>query len=492
MSYILAIDQGTTSTRAIIFTATGSHIAEQQIAFTQHFPHSGWVEHDPQEILTSVISCCQLVIQNSGLQWRDIAAIGITNQRETTIIWDRNSGEAIYPAIVWQDRRTAAACQKFIQQGYESLVYDKTGLLLDPYFSATKIAWILEHVPGAMAKAQAGDLAFGTVDSYLLWHLTKGRRHLTDATNAARTLLFNIHTQSWDADLLNLFAIPDRLLPTVYDTCASFGVTDAAVLGAEIPIVAVAGDQQAALVGQACLQPGMVKSTYGTGCFLMMNTGAKPVKSHHQLLTTVAYRFNNEVTYAVEGSIFSAGSAIKWLREQMGLFKDYAELDRLLKSVSDSDGVYLVPAFTGLGAPYWKPDARGALFGLTRNTKPAHILRAALDAICYQTRDLINALSEDFESISQMEHLRIDGGMAANDYFNQLLANLLGISVARPGFAETTALGVAYLTALQIGLLPSLTAIEELWQAQQVFVPELSDEVRDKYYAGWLDVVKKL
>lgn len=489
-AFILAIDQGTTSSRAMIFNRDGKPIHQHQIELTQHFPRNGWVEHDPEEIWRTTLTCCRKVITDASLRPTDITTIGISNQRETTIIWDRKTGKPIYPAIVWQDRRTADYCQQLLQQDVSQKIQEKTGLLLDPYFSATKIKWILNHVDGARAKAIHGDLAFGTVDTYLLWQLTGGKQHITDATNASRTLLFNIHTQRWDEELLDLFGIPQSLLPVVFDNCARFGRTDPAIFGHEIPITGMAGDQQAATVGQACFQPGMVKSTYGTGCFVLLNTGEKPVHSHHRLLTTVAYRINGKVTYGLEGSIFVAGAAVKWLRDTLHLIQSASETQVLSASVENTGGVYLVPAFTGLGAPYWDPQARGALLGLTRDTQIAHIVRATLEAVCYQTRDLMGAMMSD--SAQVLETLRVDGGMATNDWLLQFLTDILQVNVERPRCVETSALGAAFLAGLGAGVYRSLSEIAELWQASKSFAPTMMNEKRETLYAGWRKAVDRV
>lgn len=489
-SFILAIDQGTTSSRAMIFNREGKTIHQHQIELTQHFPQEGWVEHDPEEIWRSTLTCCRKAITDASLRPADIAAIGISNQRETTIIWDRKTGKPIYPAIVWQDRRTADYCQQLIQQGLNEKISQKTGLLLDPYFSATKIKWLLTHVPGARAKAIKGELAFGTIDTYLLWQLTGGKQHATDATNASRTLLFNIHTQTWDEELLTLFDIPPALLPTVMDNCADFGYTADHIFGYAIPITGMAGDQQAATVGQACFSPGMVKSTYGTGCFVLLNTGEIAVQSKNRLLTTIAYRINGKVTYGLEGSIFVAGAAVQWLRDSLHLIKTAAETQALAASVENTEGVYLIPAFTGLGAPYWDPQARGALLGLTRDTQIAHIVRATLEAVCYQTRDLMAATISD--SQHDIQTLRVDGGMATNDWLLQFLADILNVTVERPRCTETSALGAAFLAGLGAGIYQSLTEISELWQADRHFTPHMSDERREQLYAGWCKAVARI
>lgn len=490
--YILALDQGTTSSRAIIFAADGQRISAGQEEFPQHFPQDGWVEHDPEDLWGSTLRSAQHALAESGLQAKQIRAIGISNQRETTLIWNRKSGKPLYRAIVWQDRRTSAYCQalsqKLQRQDETSLIQERTGLLLDPYFSASKIRWILDHVDGAQEAAERGELAFGTVDTYLLWRLTGGRSHFTDATNASRTLLFNIHTQRWDDELLKLFNVPPALLPEVLDSAAEFGASDASILGASIPITGIAGDQQAAAFGQCCFEPGMAKSTYGTGCFLLLNTGDKALQSENRLLTTVAYRLNGKVTYALEGSIFMAGATMQWLRDGLKLFKDAAETEALARQADKNMHVLMVPAFTGLGAPYWDADARGAIFGLTRDTGIKELVTAALLSVCYQTRDLQKAMEADGE---RPDTLRVDGGMARNDFVLQNLADLLGCRVDRPRVTETTALGVAWLAGLQCGLYDSLERIAEHWQLEKSFSPQKDKAWRDERYLLWQDAVSR-
>ncbi len=490
--YILALDQGTTSSRAIIFAADGQRISAGQEEFPQHFPQDGWVEHDPEDLWGSTLRSAQHALAESGLQAKQIRAIGISNQRETTLIWNRKSGKPLYRAIVWQDRRTSAYCQalsqKLQRQDATSLIQERTGLLLDPYFSASKIRWILDHVDGAQEAAERGELAFGTVDTYLLWRLTGGRSHFTDATNASRTLLFNIHTQRWDDELLKLFNVPPALLPEVLDSAAEFGASDASILGASIPITGIAGDQQAAAFGQCCFEPGMAKSTYGTGCFLLLNTGDKALQSENRLLTTVAYRLNGKVTYALEGSIFMAGATMQWLRDGLKLFKDAAETEALARQADKNMHVLMVPAFTGLGAPYWDADARGAIFGLTRDTGIKELVTAALLSVCYQTRDLQKAMEADGE---RPDTLRVDGGMARNDFVLQNLADLLGCRVDRPRVTETTALGVAWLAGLQCGLYDSLERIAEHWQLEKSFSPQKDKAWRDERYLLWQDAVSR-
>lgn len=488
--FLLAIDQGTTSSRAIVFNSQGSPIAQHQIPLQQIFPADGWVEHNAEEIWNAVLTCCRTALQNANLSAEQIAAIGITNQRETTIIWDRVTGKPIYHAIVWQDRRTADWCEKLKQEGYDDVVQEKTGLLLDPYFSATKISWILDNVPGARARAEKGELAFGTVDCFLLWNLTGGRSHKTDATNASRTLIFNIHQQQWDYELLAKFNVPEAILPEVMDCCADFGDSLSELFGAPIKIAGIAGDQQAALVGQACFEPGMVKSTYGTGCFMVMNTGAKSITSTHRMLTTVGYRINGEVTYAVEGSIFIAGAAIQWLRDGLKIIQDAKETEQLAINTGENNSVYLVPAFTGLGAPYWDPHARGAIFGLNRNTGIAEVVTAGLQSVCYQTADLLNAMIDD--GAAAPTTLRVDGGMVVNNWLVQFLSDILQVTVDRPTVTETTALGAVYLAGLQVGVFKSLEEIAGLWQREHRFECQMPKEQQQHLYAGWLNAVKRV
>lgn len=488
--YLLAIDQGTTSSRAMIFDAQCRPVSVAQQEFAQHFPQDGWVEHDPEDIWQSVLDVVREALHRAELSAADICAIGITNQRETTLLWDAGTGEAVYPAIVWQDRRTAAFCDQLQAAGHEQLISERTGLLIDPYFSATKLRWLLDEVPDARQRAEQGQLRFGTVDSFLLWRLTGGKVHRTDATNASRTLLFNIHTQQWDPELLALLDIPPGLLPEVLDNTAEFGHTDPALFGASIPISAMAGDQQAALVGQACFAPGSVKSTYGTGCFMVMNTGHTPVRSAHRLLTTLAYRFDGQATYALEGSIFVAGAAIQWLRDGLKLIKHADETEALAEQVGDQSGVYLVPAFTGLGAPYWDPLARGAIMGLTRDTGIAEIVTAGLQSVCFQTRDLLEAMQADGDM--PITSLRVDGGMVVNKWMVQALANTLGVQVERPQVTETTALGVACLAGLQQGLFNSLEDIARHWDCEHRFSPVMPEQRREQLYAGWQDAVKRV
>ncbi len=489
-AFLLAIDQGTTSSRAIIFNQLGQLVAKHQIELTQQYPSDGWVEQNPEEIWNNTLACCKQVLISEHISAKNILAVGITNQRETTLIWDKKTGECIYPAIVWQDRRTAEACEKLKHEKINNDIQSKTGLLLDPYFSASKIAWILNNIPQARVRAERGELAFGTVDTFLLWQLTKGKIHATDATNASRTLLFNIHTQCWDNDLLAAFDIPSALLPEVFDSASNFGFVDSDFLGSDIPITAMIGDQQAATVGQACFSPGMIKATYGTGCFMLLNTGSNCLESKNKLLSTIAYRIKGKVTYGLEGSIFSAGVTLKWLRDSLNLITNISDTADIAGSIEDSAGVYFVPAFTGLGAPYWDADARGALLGLTRNTRVEHIVRAGLEAVCYQTRDLLTCMKLD--GIENLTTLRVDGGMVVNDWLLQFLSNILGITVQRPSCIETSALGAALLAGLQIGLYQSLEEISYLWQANAKFSSEFSHIKADQLYIGWKKAVERI
>lgn len=488
--YILSIDQGTTSSRAIIFNEKGESCGLAQQEFKQFFPHDGWVEHDPEEIWQSTQAVCKAALSAAQLKASDITTIGITNQRETTLIWDRASGEVVYKAIVWQDRRTSDYCQTLKAQGKETLISQKTGLLLDPYFSASKIAWILDNVVGVRERAEAGQLCFGTIDSFLIWRLTQGKQHVTDATNASRTLLFNIHQQVWDDELLALFNIPASLLPQVKDCSDDFGICDANVLGAAVPIGGVAGDQQAALIGQACFTAGMAKSTYGTGCFMILNTGSKAIQSKHKLLTTVAYRLNGKTTYALEGSIFIAGAVVQWLRDGLKIIQTAQDTEALAREVGYQSDVFFVPAFTGLGAPYWDPEARGALLGLTRDTGIKEIVSAALMSVGLQTADLLKAMSQDGADFPS--HLRIDGGMVANDWLAQSLADLMQISVERPANIETTALGAAYLAGLQAGIYQSCEEIAHMWKKEKDFHPELDAQRAADIYKKWQQQVERV
>ncbi|WP_199175537.1 glycerol kinase GlpK [Telmatospirillum siberiense] len=490
MDCILAIDQGTTCTRTILFNPQGGIVATAQRDVTQHFPADGWVENDPEEIWQSVVDLCRELLSIAAARGWRVATIGIANQRETTIIWERATGRPIAPAIVWQDRRTARRCRTLIDAGQNPLVQNRTGLPLDPYFSASKIAWLLDNVPFAREAARKGDLAFGTIDCFLLWRLTGGAVHATDATNAARTMLFDIHRQRWDEELLDLFDIPAALLPDVRDNAADFGQTAQRLFPNVLTIGGMAGDQQAATVGQACFSPGMVKSTYGTGCFMVMNTGTTPVVSRHHLLTTLAYRLEGVPTYALEGGIFVAGATIQWLRDSLHLIQSAGQTEELAASLGSNAGIYFVPAFTGLGAPYWDPDARGAIFGLTRTTGIAEIVRAALEAVCYQTNDLLTAMLAD--AAQPITELRVDGGMAGNSWLMQFLADLLGIPVARPSAIESTAIGAACLAGLQSGLLGGLEDIAAARHAEHVFHPLLPANRRAALLDGWKAAIRRV
>ena len=492
--FILSIDQGTTSSRAILFNLQGKVCFTAQQEFTQYFPQDGWVEHDPEEIWKTTLAVSLKACAKADELGDGVSAIGITNQRETTIVWDKSTGKPIYNAIVWQDRRTADYCQKLKDrnlnnQSAEKSVSEKTGLLLDPYFSASKINWILNNVENAKEQAKKGELAFGTIDSFLIWRLTNGEIHATDATNASRTSLFNIHQQSWDKDLLKLFNIPETILPNVKDSADDFGTCSANILPGNIPIAGVAGDQHAALIGQSCFSSGMIKSTYGTGCFVMMNTGDVSVASKNRLLSTVAYRLNGKPTYAIEGSIFVAGAGVQWLRDGLGIIDDAAETEKMAANQANNAGVYLVPAFTGLGAPHWDPDARGAMFGLTRNTSVENIVRAMLESICYQTADLFEAMEKDG---IRPKHLRVDGGMVKNNWLCKFLADILGITVERPVVTETTALGAAILAGLQIGVFDSTEDVEKQWQCDQTFDVSMDNDMREKLLLAWKRAVDKV
>lgn len=488
---ILAIDQGTTSSRAIIFDQNEKIIGVAQQEFRQIYPDNGWVEHDPEEIWQSVVTVCQQAIaQMQAAGDYQVATIGITNQRETVVVWDRDTGKPIYNAIVWQDRRTADFCQQLSSEGLEPTITEKTGLLIDPYFSSTKLNWILSNVDGARQRAEAGKLAFGTIDCFLLWRLTGGKSHATDATNACRTMLFNLREQQWDQELLTRLAIPLAIMPEVRDCASDFGTTDPQLLGEAISISGIAGDQQAASIGQACVDPGMIKSTYGTGCFALLNTGEEAVFSRNRLLTTVAYRLDGKPSFCLEGSIFVAGSAVKWLRDSMKLISNAAETGPLAESLGSNKGVYLVPAFTGLGAPHWDPRARGAIFGMTLDTGPAELARATLEAMAYQTYDLAVAMRDDGAQAPRA--LRVDGGMAANDWMLQFLADILSVTVERPRIIETTALGAAYLAGLKAGLFHSFEDIKQRWQCDQRFTPRLEDPQREQLLAGWQQAISRV
>ncbi len=491
--YVLAIDQGTTSSRAIVFNAQQQIVGIGQQEFPQHFPRSGWVEHEPEDIWQSVVATCKAAIRKARIKPADIAAIGITNQRETTVVWDRKTGKAIHRAIVWQDRRTAEMCAKLKKAGHEKAFNAKTGLLLDPYFSGTKAAWILDNVKGARQKAEAGELAFGTVDCFLIWRLTGGRAHVTDATNASRTLMFNIRSNKWDAGLLKTLNVPASMLPEVKDCAAEFGITHKAILGAQIPILGVAGDQQAAAIGNACFEPGMMKSTYGTGCFALLNTGADMVRSKNRLLTTIAYRLDGKPTYALEGSIFMAGATVQWLRDGLGVIKSAADSGALAAKADPHQDVYLVPAFTGLGAPWWDADARGAVFGMSRGTGPAELARAALEAVCFQTHDLLAAMQKDWKGATGRKTVvRVDGGMVASDWTMQRLADIVNATVDRPTMLETTALGAAWLAASRAGLWLDAKGFARTWALDTRFSPKMKPAERARKLKGWHEAVKRV
>ncbi len=490
-TYVLAIDQGTTSSRAIVFDQNHAPIAVAQQEFEQHFPHSGWVEHEPEDIWSTTVSTCCEALTKAGAEAAEFAAIGITNQRETTVVWDRETGRALYRAIVWQDRRTAEACAALKDAGHQARVTARTGLLLDPYFSATKIAWILDTVEGARAAADAGRLAFGTIDSFLLWRLTGGKVHATDATNASRTLLYDIHDGQWSEELCELFRVPMSMLPEVKNCADDFGETAVELFGAAVPITGIAGDQQAATIGQACFQPGMMKSTYGTGCFALLNTGVSAVASNNRLLTTIAYQLDGQPTYALEGSIFIAGAAVQWLRDGLKIIDDAAQSGVLAQDADETQDIYLVPAFVGLGAPYWDAEARGALYGITRATGAAEIARAALESVGFQTRDLLDAMQGDWAGAGSETVLRVDGGMTASNWTMQFLADIIGAPVDRPQVQETTALGAAYLAGMHVGIYPDFDGFAKTWALDQRFTPNLDNEIREQRYAGWKDAVRR-
>ena len=490
MTHVLAIDQGTTSSRAIVFDAERRIVATAQEEFPQHFPESGWVEHDPADLWSTTAGTCRNVIERAGLPPEEISAIGITNQRETTLVWNRTTGKPVYNAIVWQDRRTAAFCAKLREAGHEATVTERTGLLLDPYFSGTKLAWILDNVEGARDAAKRGELIFGTVDSYLIWRLTGGRVHVTDASNASRTMLYNIHEGAWDPEVCRLLDIPMDMLPEVRDCATEFGMARSDIFGREIPILGVAGDQQAATVGQACFRPGMLKSTYGTGCFALLNTGASPVKSDNRLLTTVAYQLDGKPTYALEGSIFIAGAVVQWLRDGLKIIREARETQPLAEAADPNQELYLVPAFTGLGAPYWDAECRGAIYGLTRSSGPAEFARAALESVAFQTRDLLEAMRADWPE-GDAEVLRVDGGMSASDWSMQFLADMLGAPVDRPRVRETTALGAAWLAGMRAGVYPGPEEFAAAWELERRFEPEMADAERARRYDGWQDAVSR-
>lgn len=482
-TYILALDQGTTSSRSIIFNKKGDIISLAQKEFAQHYPMPGWVEHDPEEIWSSQIGTLGEALAKAGLSINDIAGIGITNQRETTVVWDKKSGKPVYNAIVWQDRRTASECEKLVSAGYTSMIKDKTGLIPDAYFSATKLAWILDQVPDAREKAEEGELAFGTIDSWLVWNLTGGKVHVTDVSNASRTMLFNIHSLEWDTELLSLFNIPASMLPEVRSSSELYGVTGKIVPGSAIPIAGIAGDQQAALFGQMCIQPGMVKNTYGTGCFMLMHTGEKAFESHNNLLTTIAWKIGDHTSYALEGSVFIAGAAVQWLRDGLKVIHTSGEIETLVGELEDSDGVYMVPAFAGLGAPYWNPHARGSIFGLTRGTTSAHIAKAVLDSIAFQTYDVLKCMEAD--TGIRIAELRVDGGGTVNDRLMQFQSDMINTKVIRPRVTETTALGAAYLAGLAVGYWPDIESIQQQWQVSKSYSPTMDEEQRDQCIDGW-------
>ncbi|OLN21444.1 glycerol kinase [Domibacillus antri] len=487
--YIMSIDQGTTSSRAILFNKDGDIVHSAQKEFTQHFPNPGWVEHDASEIWGSVLACMATVLTEKDIQAGQIEAIGITNQRETTVIWDKETGRPIYHAIVWQSRQTADICTEIKQSGHEQTFRDKTGLLVDPYFSGTKVKWILDNVEGAREKAERGELLFGTMDTWLIWKLTGGQSHVTDYSNASRTLMFNIHTLEWDQELLDILGVPESLLPEVRPSSGVYGKTAPFhFFGQEIPVAGAAGDQQAALFGQACFEEGMAKNTYGTGCFMLMNTGEKAVKSEHGLLTTIAWGIDGKVEYALEGSIFVAGSAIQWLRDGLRMLKNAGDSEQYAERVASTDGVYVVPAFVGLGTPYWESDVRGAVFGLTRGTEKEHFIRAVLESLAYQTKDVLEAMEAD-SSIS-LKTLRVDGGAVKNTFLMQFQSDLLDVPVERTKINETTALGAAYLAGLAVGFWNDRSEISRNWKIARTFDPNMEDSVRDDLYNGWKKAVK--
>lgn len=489
MTYILAIDQGTTSSRAIVFDKDMAIVASAQEEFAQHFPQSGWVEHEVADLWATTVATTKLALSKAGITAADVAGIGITNQRETVVVWDKKTGEAVHRAIVWQDRRTADLCQALKAEGFEDEVTEKTGLLLDPYFSSTKLKWILDNTDGVRARAEAGDLLFGTVDSYLIWKLTGGASHVTDATNAARTMLYNIREGAWDTGICERFGIPMKMLPQVYDCAADFGTTLPEIFGSAIPILGVAGDQQAATIGQACFQPGMLKSTYGTGCFALLNTGDTLVRSEKRMLGTIAYQLDGKVTYALEGSIFIAGAVVQWLRDGLGVIEHASETQALAERADPNQELYLVPAFTGLGAPHWDANARGAIFGLTRGSGPAEFAKAALESVGYQTRDLLEAMTSDWAGAAAQGILRVDGGMSASDWSMQFLSDIIGAPVDRPKVLETTALGVAWLAGMRAGIYPDQAGFAANWALDRRFDPAMDEAGRERRYLGWQDAI---
>ncbi|RLJ51689.1 glycerol kinase [Litoreibacter meonggei] len=488
MTHILAIDQGTTSSRAIIFDGDMKIVASAQEEFKQHFPQSGWVEHDPDDLWSTTAGTCRAAIERAGITAEEIAAIGITNQRETTLVWDKTTGKPVHNAIVWQDRRTSDYCREMRDAGHEEMFTERTGLLLDPYFSGTKLRWILENVEGVRARAEAGELLFGTVDSFLIWKMTGGASHVTDATNAARTLLYDIRKGRWSSTICEMLGIPMQMLPEVKDCAADFGMCRADLFGKSLPILGVAGDQQAATVGQACFQPGMLKSTYGTGCFALLNTGDTPVASKNRMLTTIAYQFDGKPTYALEGSIFIAGAVVQWLRDGIKIIREASETQPLAEKADQGQDVIMVPAFTGLGAPYWDADCRGAIFGLTRGTGPEEFARAALESVGYQTRDLLEAMKADWDADGE-DVLRVDGGMTASDWAMQFLSDIIGAQVDRPEVLETTALGAAWLAGSRAGVYPDMEGFAKNWALERRFEPDMDDATRDRKYAGWKKAV---
>ncbi|MBT8152980.1 glycerol kinase GlpK [Epibacterium ulvae] len=494
MTYVLAIDQGTTSTRAIVFDQSLLPVASAQEEFPQFFPQSGWVEHNPDDLWATTAGTCRAAIERAGVSVADIVSIGITNQRETTVVWDAETGKPIYNAIVWQDRRTAEYCRSLQEAGHSEMFADRTGLLIDPYFSATKVKWILDHVEGARDRARRGELLFGTIDSFLIWKMTGGQRHVTDATNAARTMLYDIRKGRWSQTICDLFDIPMNMLPEVKDSADEFGDCRADLFGRALPIRGVAGDQQAATVGQACFQPGMLKSTYGTGCFALLNTGDVPVKSNNRLLTTIAYQLNGKPTYALEGSIFIAGAVVQWLRDGLKIIREASETQGLADTADPAQSVVMVPAFTGLGAPYWNPECRGAIYGLTRNSGPSELAKAALESVGYQTRDLIDAMRADWEQTGGANTgeavLRVDGGMSASDWTMQFLADITNAPVDRPKVLETTALGVAWLAGMKMGVLPDQEEFAKGWALDREFRPTMDAEVRADKYTAWKRAVE--
>ena len=488
MTYVMAIDQGTTSSRAILFDGDMKIAGIAQEEFPQHYPASGWVEHDPSDLWTTVVATVRAVLDKPGVDVSDVKAIGITNQRETTVVWDKNTGEPLHNAIVWQDRRTADYCAEMRDAGHEETITAKTGLLFDPYFSSTKLKWILDQNPGSRERAARGELLFGTVDSYIIWRLTSGAVHATDATNACRTMLYDIEKGAWSSTICELLEIPMAMLPEVKNSADDFGATDADLFGRAIPILGVAGDQQAATVGQACFEPGMMKSTYGTGCFALLNTGDTPIRSKNRLLTTVAYQLDGKPTYALEGSIFIAGAVVQWLRDGLKIIRDASETQPMAEEADDKQSVVLVPAFTGLGAPYWKPDSRGAIFGLTRNSGPNELARAALESVGYQTRDLLEAMTADAPGDLDGV-LRVDGGMTASDWTMQFLSDIIGAPVDRPVIKETTALGAAWLAGMKAGVYPDQEGFAANWQLEQRFEPQMNEDLRAKKYALWKSAI---